>query len=63
MQGSTECKTYSIEETAARLGIGRNQAYERAKTGRIAGVAVIRVGKRMLVPKAPLDRVLDGEAA
>lgn len=55
-----EPKTYSIEEAAQLLGIGRNHAYEAAKRGEIP---VIRIGKRLLVPKAALDRMLQGVVA
>jgi excisionase family DNA binding protein len=55
--------TYTVDETAKLLGIGRNQCYAAAGSGAIAGVKVIRVGNRMLIPKAALDRVLAGEAA
>ncbi len=60
MTNTTEARTYTIEEAAKLLGIGRNHAYEAAKRGEIP---VIRIGKRMLVPKAALDRLLAGEAA
>jgi excisionase family DNA binding protein len=58
---TTERKTYTIGETAQLLGIGRNQAYDAAKRGDLPGV--IRIGKRLLVPKVALDRLLDGKAA
>ena len=50
--------TLSVEECAKRLGIGRNSAYEAVARGEIP---VIRVGKRLLVPKAQLDKLLAGE--
>jgi excisionase family DNA binding protein len=59
MKRDTACETYNIEEVAAKFGIGRNQAYEAARRGEIP---TIRVGKRILVPKAPFDRMLDGKA-
>jgi excisionase family DNA binding protein len=52
--------TYSVEEAARRLGVGRNAAYEAAKRGDIPS---IKIGKRILVPKVALDRMLSGEAA
>jgi excisionase family DNA binding protein len=55
-----ERRTYKIEEAGKLLGIGRNQAYEAAKSGQIP---TIRIGKRLLVPKAKFDRILAGEAA
>jgi excisionase family DNA binding protein len=51
--------TLTIEETAQRLGISRNLAYERAKTGEICpGLRVIKVGRRLLVSRRALDEVL-----
>ena len=48
--------TYSIEEAAQLLGIGRNTCYEAVARGEIP---VIRIGpKRLLIPKAALDRLL-----
>ena len=61
MHTETERKTYKIEEAGRLLGVGRNQAYEAAKRGEIP---TIKIGKRLLVPRAALDRLLDsGEAA
>jgi excisionase family DNA binding protein len=51
-------QTYHLEEVAKLLGVGRNQAYEAARRGEIPS---IRIGKRVLVPKAALDRLLRGE--
>ncbi|MBI4340459.1 MAG: helix-turn-helix domain-containing protein [Chloroflexi bacterium] len=57
-----EKRTYTLEEAANLLGIGRSAAYTLAQhKGEIAGVRVLRVGGRWLLPKAPLDRVLNGE--
>ena len=47
--------TYSIPEAAKILGIGRSAAYEGARTG---DIPTIRIGNRILVPKAALDRKL-----
>ncbi len=60
MKRIEERKTYNIEEAGRMLGVGRNQAYEAAKSGQIP---TIKIGKRMLVPKAALDRMLAGETA
>ena len=57
---SSRRETLSIVEAAHRLGIGRNQAYDAAKRGEIP---VIKIGKRLLVPRAALERMLSGEAA
>lgn len=49
--------TLTVPEAAQLLGIGRNLAYEiAARDGEIAGVPVIRVGRRLLIP---LTRLLD----
>jgi excisionase family DNA binding protein len=50
-----ERKTLSITEAAKALGISRSFAYEAAREGKIP---VIRLGTRMLVPVAALDRML-----
>ncbi len=51
--------TLTIPEAAQLLGIGRNLAYEiAARDGEIAGVPVIRVGRRLLIPLARLLEVL-----
>ena len=49
-------RTYDIAEAGRLLGIGRNQAYEAAKRG---DFPTIRIGKRLLVPKIALDRLLE----
>ena len=53
-------RTITIPEAGAQLGISRNSAYEAAARGEIP---VIRVGKRLLVPKAAFDRLVNGETA
>jgi len=50
-------RTYSIEEVAKILGLGRNATYIAARADRLP-VPVIRVGRRMLVSKAALDRLV-----
>ena len=55
-----EKQTYSVDQAAELLGISRGTAYDAVKTGELP---VIRLGKRLLVPKAALDRMLDGAAA
>jgi len=49
--------TLTVDETAKCLGIGRNSAYEAVARGEIP---VIKVGKRLLVPKAALEKLLNG---
>jgi hypothetical protein len=51
--------TLTVPEAARLLGIGRNLAYDiAARDGEIAGVPVIRVGRRLLIPLARLFEVL-----
>jgi predicted DNA-binding transcriptional regulator AlpA len=55
-------QTYRLIEVAALFGISRNQAYECAKRG---DFPTIKLGKRLVVPRAAIDRMLGigGEAA
>jgi excisionase family DNA binding protein len=48
--------TYTLTEAAQRLGISRWLAYEAAHRGELP---VCRIGRRMLVPRAALLRLLD----
>ena len=52
--------TLTVEEAAARLGISRTLAYELARTGRLP-VPVLRLGRRVLVSRLALERVLAAE--
>ena len=47
--------TLTVEEAAKLLGIGRQLAYERVKTGEIP---VIKIGRRLLVPRSALEKLL-----
>ena len=49
----------TISEAACMLGISRGSAYEAAKRGEIP---TIRIGRRLLVPLAALERMLGGAA-
>jgi len=49
--------TITIPEAAAKLGISRISAYKAAQLGQLP---VLRIGKRLVVPKAPLERILAG---
>lgn len=53
--GTTERLTLSVEEAAVALGISRASAYEAVHRGEIPH---IKIGKRMLVPRASLARLL-----
>jgi hypothetical protein len=47
--------TYDIDETSKILGISRNATYAAAAAKLIA---TIRLGRRIVVPKAALERML-----
>jgi excisionase family DNA binding protein len=51
--------TTTVEAAAKILGIGRNQAYAAAARGEIP---VIRIGKRLFVPVAALERLVNGDS-
>lgn len=51
----TEKLTYTVEEAGHRLGISRGLAYTLVKTGQIPS---LQLGRRIVVPKAALDRML-----
>ena len=50
----------TVSEAAELLGVCRNAAYEAARTGQIP---TIRIGKRVLVPRAALERLLNEPSA
>jgi excisionase family DNA binding protein len=49
--------TLTVEEAAALLGISRAFAYEAVRRGEIPS---IRIGRRVLVPRVALDRLVNG---
>ncbi len=53
--------TLTIEEAAVRLGISRKHAYELAATDRLP-VPTIRLGRRVVVSRLALGRVLASES-
>jgi len=53
-------KTLTIPEAGQELGICRSAAYEAARRNEIP---TIRIGRRLLVPVAALEKLLSGEAA
>jgi excisionase family DNA binding protein len=53
--GDSVCLTVSVEEAARMLGISRGAAYTHARDGSLPS---IRLGKRLLVPKAALEKLL-----
>jgi excisionase family DNA binding protein len=57
---SVDRVTFTVEEAAKRLGIARGSAYEAVRRGELPSV---RFGKRVLIPRAALERILSGTAA
>lgn len=55
MPESNQPLTYKVEEAAKLLGIGRNHAYDAAKSGELP---TIKIGKRILVPRVALEALL-----
>jgi excisionase family DNA binding protein len=52
--------TLTIEEVAARLGIARSTAFALAKRDALP-VPVIRLGRRLVVSRELIERLLAGE--
>ena len=52
---STERLTHTVEEAGKLLGLSRNSAYAAVRTGELP---TIRLGKRLLVPRVALERLL-----
>ena len=55
-----ETLTYTITEAARLIGVSRRFAYEMAGSGELPAV---RLGHKLIVPKAALERFLAGPAA
>jgi excisionase family DNA binding protein len=51
----TGAQTYTVEEAARLLGVSRGVGYEAARRGQLP---TIRLGRRLLVPKIALERML-----
>jgi excisionase family DNA binding protein len=51
--------TITVPEAAEQLGISKNAGYTAVKSGEIP---TIKIGKRILVPLAALERMLQGSA-
>ena len=50
--------TYSVREAAELLGLSRNSVYQGCLKGEIP---CLKVGSRILIPKAKLEGFLNGE--
>lgn len=57
MAQNTERRTLSVEQAGRILGLSRGGAYAAAKRG---DIPTIRIGGKILVPQAALDRLLAG---
>jgi excisionase family DNA binding protein len=54
-QMTQQRRTVTVEQAAEMLGISRGSAYTLAKSG---ALPTVRLGRRLLVPKAAMDRLL-----
>jgi excisionase family DNA binding protein len=52
--------TLTVEDAAEVLGIGRSAAYEGVRRGEIPS---LRIGRRLVVPRAALERLLAAGSA
>jgi excisionase family DNA binding protein len=59
-EGGLERQTLTVEEAGQILGLGRCSAYEAVKVGDIPS---LRIGRRLIVPRAALERMLAGGIA
>ena len=50
--------TYTVKECAEKLGISRNFAYKAARKGIAPFDDAIRIGKKIIIPKAKIDALL-----
>ena len=55
---SDERKTCTVPEAGRMLGIGRAASYEAAHRGEIP---TLRIGRKIVVPLAALNRLLSGD--
>jgi excisionase family DNA binding protein len=59
-ESKLERATLTVEEAALVLGIGRSAAYAAAQSGELP---TVRIGRRVLVPRPALNRMLNGGTA
>ena len=59
MSDSVQRRTYTVNEVATILGIGRNTAYEVCRNG---DIPTIRVGGRILIPRDAIEDLLASAA-
>lgn len=61
MARDPSCKTYSVVEAAAVLGVSDDNLYDRLKAeGGVAGVKGIRIGSSWRIPRGPIDALVAG---
>ncbi len=53
--GVTTKQTLTVAEAGRLLGVGRGLAYEAARRG---DIPALRIGRRLVVPRAALERLL-----
>jgi excisionase family DNA binding protein len=51
---------WPVPHAGRKLGLSRDAAYRAARSGQLP---TIRIGRRLLVPRAALERMLDGVEA
>ena len=59
MTQQQEKQTFTVEEAAKILGLGRQTAYDLARKGELPGVR--RLGRRFIVSKSELEAYLSGK--
>ena len=59
MSEPVQRRTFTVDEVATILGIGRNTAYEVCRNGEIP---TIRVGGRILIPRDAIEDLLASAA-
>ena len=57
MNKKAEKLTMTVNEAALALGLSRNSCYQGVETGSIPS---IRIGKRILIPRYALEKLLAG---
>jgi excisionase family DNA binding protein len=55
-------RTMNLEELATSLGIGRSLVYDLARRGELP-VPVLKLGRRFVVPRSAVERLLGVEDA
>jgi len=58
MTADNERQTYNVREAAEVLGVSKNSLYQAVLRKEVPS---IRIGKRILIPKAQLERLLLNE--